>query len=70
MDANSLLKDNQRLRKDVANYQNALESMELRAKSAEATVRDLARRLSKLSKAVTTAVVAAGGSEDEPEVPR
>jgi chaperonin cofactor prefoldin len=68
MDANSLLKENQRLRKEIATYQNALESMELRAKTAETNARDLARRLSKLGKAITSAVQSAGGGGDEPEV--
>lgn len=68
MDANSLLKENQRLRKDIAGYQNALEEMELRAKTAERNARDLARRLSRLGRAIQAAVQDAGGGDEPPEV--
>jgi predicted nucleic acid-binding Zn-ribbon protein len=70
MDANSLLKENQRLRKDIAAYQNALEAMELRARSAEQSARETRRRLAKLTRGITAAVQAAGGGEEDTEVPR
>jgi hypothetical protein len=48
----NLIKENARLRKDLAPYQNALAAMELRAKHAEAALKMTRKRLSKVVEAV------------------
>jgi len=61
MDADAtLVKENARLRKEIAGYQNALEEMEVRAKKAEASARDLAKKLTKVKRDVLAAVAEPG----------
>jgi hypothetical protein len=52
-DAN-LVRTNARLRKEVTTYQNALEAMEVKLRSAEQTVKLLRRKFTKVSEVMST----------------
>ncbi len=45
----NLLKQNSRLRKEIATYQSALEEMEVRCRAAEQTVKSLRKKFGKLT---------------------
>lgn len=61
----NLIKENARLRREVCDYQNAMEELEVRARRAEARAKDLARVLAKFRSAVTAAAQAAAAPEHE-----
>lgn len=48
----NLLKQNSRLRKEIAGYQSALEEMEVRCRAAEQTVKSLRKKFGKLTSAL------------------
>lgn len=48
MDNATLLKENGRLRKEMAGYQSELEAMEVRAKTAEHETKELRKKLNKI----------------------
>jgi len=50
------LKENARLRKEIALYQNELEAMELRARTAEAACKALKKKFKKLSEVMAEVI--------------